>query len=57
MASNEGMCDNNWHTIKVMREGPRIILQIDNDMPSTGKYKKFFILYLFIGFFIYIIGF
>lgn len=36
MFSNEGLCDNNWHTIKVLREGPRLILQIDNDEPVTG---------------------
>jgi hypothetical protein len=36
MFSNEGLCDNNWHTIKVLREGPRLILQVDNDEPVTG---------------------
>lgn len=38
MYSKEGLADNKWHTIKVLREGARLILQIDNDEPATGKY-------------------
>lgn len=36
MYSNEGLCDNKWHTIKILREGSKLILQVDNDEPATG---------------------
>jgi hypothetical protein len=45
MHSNEGMCDNNWHTTKILREGPKVILQIDNDSPSTGIFFKLVFLF------------
>ncbi len=35
--SKEGMNDNRWHTIKVLREGLRLIFQVDFNEPSTGK--------------------
>jgi hypothetical protein len=35
--SSEGLCDNKWHTIKILRESNRIILQVDNDEPATGN--------------------
>ena len=38
MYSNEGLCDNKWHTLKILREGSRLILQVDNDEPATGIY-------------------
>ncbi len=47
MFSNEGLCDDSWHTIKVLREGPRLILQIDNDEPVTGNYLSFFLFCLY----------
>jgi hypothetical protein len=31
------MNDNRWHTIKVLREGLRLIFQVDFNEPSTGK--------------------
>jgi hypothetical protein len=38
MFSSEDLCDDEWHTVKLMREGPRVVLQVDNDVPTTGKY-------------------
>ena len=34
--SKERMNDNQWHTIKIMREGIRLIFQVDINEPSTG---------------------
>lgn len=30
------MNDNQWHTIKIMREGIRLIFQVDINEPSIG---------------------
>jgi hypothetical protein len=38
--SRQGMNDNQWHTIKVLREGHRIIFQVDSHESSTGIYLK-----------------
>lgn len=43
MFSNEALCDDKWHTIKVLREGTRLILQVDNDEPATGMFFFLFI--------------
>ena len=37
------MNDNQWHTIKILREGLRIIFQVDNNEPSTGMYTYIYI--------------
>jgi hypothetical protein len=37
MVSSEGFNDGKWHTIKVIREGARLILQVDYDEPATGS--------------------
>lgn len=34
--SRQGMNDNQWHTVKILREGHRIIFQVDSHEPSTG---------------------
>lgn len=39
MFSNDGLCDDKWHTIKIVREGARLILQVDNGEPATGTYS------------------
>jgi leucine-rich repeat transmembrane neuronal protein 1/2 len=36
LVSNEELSVNEWHTIKILREGVRLILQIDSDEPITG---------------------
>jgi hypothetical protein len=37
LRSSKGLNDNCWHTIKILREGPRIILQVNNDEAITGR--------------------
>ena len=34
---SENLNDNNWHTMKILREGTRLILQVDNEDPVTGR--------------------
>lgn len=35
--SQSGLNDNNWHTVVLIREGIRTILQVDGHEPATGK--------------------
>ncbi|RMZ95079.1 neurexin-1a-like isoform X4, partial [Brachionus plicatilis] len=38
------LCDNEWHTVKISREGNRVILQVDNDEPATSKTIHLFLM-------------
>ena len=37
ISNGDGFCDNEWHMIKIVREGTRVILQVDNDEPATSN--------------------
>ena len=38
--SNGGLCDNKWHTLKILREGARLVMQVDDDDSATGTLTK-----------------